>query len=303
MYNPRIGKWLSADPIGFDGKDVNLYRYAGNAPTHAADPMGLRVLKDFSEAMEGTVFMDQYYWIEADLERSIFRGDSSKKAVDAIKRIVLAAGADNVFVHYVTVFTPMGKHGEHTEEEVLRGEESPMLESIRDAGLRSLQNIELHAKNNEPLVMYYNMIFAHTFISGENEKIEEAIEVLRYESMRFGVHEPPVQFGIFGCGAPGIVDMIGAANTLDFMVEVDEENMTTPSQIAEGLRHGVQGFVNCLDETKKATKYEVHMYFGEMQEHRSETYTGIYALPSNYHEIYGVAPYIKSLKGSRAVNP
>jgi hypothetical protein len=42
MYNPRIGKWLSADPIGFDGKDVNLYRYVGNALTHAADPMGLR---------------------------------------------------------------------------------------------------------------------------------------------------------------------------------------------------------------------------------------------------------------------
>ena len=40
MYDATIGRWLSADPISFEGKDVNLYRYAENSPTIAADPTG-----------------------------------------------------------------------------------------------------------------------------------------------------------------------------------------------------------------------------------------------------------------------
>jgi hypothetical protein len=36
-----VGRWLSEDPIGFDGDDANLYRYAGNAPTDGTDASGL----------------------------------------------------------------------------------------------------------------------------------------------------------------------------------------------------------------------------------------------------------------------
>ena len=39
-YDPRTGRFLSEDPIGFAGGDVNLYRYAGNSPTNATDPSG-----------------------------------------------------------------------------------------------------------------------------------------------------------------------------------------------------------------------------------------------------------------------
>jgi RHS repeat-associated protein len=40
-YDPRIGQWLSEDPIGFDGDRSNLYRYVGNSPTSRSDPTGL----------------------------------------------------------------------------------------------------------------------------------------------------------------------------------------------------------------------------------------------------------------------
>ncbi len=40
-YDPNLGKWLSQDPIGFSGRDANLYRYVGNSPTNATDPSGL----------------------------------------------------------------------------------------------------------------------------------------------------------------------------------------------------------------------------------------------------------------------
>jgi RHS repeat-associated protein len=40
-YDPRVGRWLSNDPIGFAAGDVNLQRYVNNGPTNAVDPSGL----------------------------------------------------------------------------------------------------------------------------------------------------------------------------------------------------------------------------------------------------------------------
>ncbi len=45
MYDPTIGRFLSEDPIGFDGGDPNLYRYVGNSPPNGTDPTGLRTVK------------------------------------------------------------------------------------------------------------------------------------------------------------------------------------------------------------------------------------------------------------------
>jgi RHS repeat-associated protein len=40
-YAPGIGRFLSADPIGFDSKDSNFYRYVFNNPLKYTDPQGL----------------------------------------------------------------------------------------------------------------------------------------------------------------------------------------------------------------------------------------------------------------------
>ena len=39
-YNPSIGRWLSKDPIRFDG-GWNFYVYVGNDPVNKIDPLGL----------------------------------------------------------------------------------------------------------------------------------------------------------------------------------------------------------------------------------------------------------------------
>ena len=41
-YDPAAGRFISEDPLGFDGGDVNLYVYAGNNPVNRVDPEGLR---------------------------------------------------------------------------------------------------------------------------------------------------------------------------------------------------------------------------------------------------------------------
>lgn len=45
-YSPNLGRWLQEDPIGFEAGDANLYRYVGNNPPNARDPMGLQTIVD-----------------------------------------------------------------------------------------------------------------------------------------------------------------------------------------------------------------------------------------------------------------
>nr|NJM04296.1 RHS repeat-associated core domain-containing protein [Desulfobacula sp.] len=40
-YDPAVGRFISEDPLGFDGGDLNLYAYAGNNPVMMIDPWGL----------------------------------------------------------------------------------------------------------------------------------------------------------------------------------------------------------------------------------------------------------------------
>jgi RHS repeat-associated protein len=41
FYDPAVGRFLSEDPVGFLGDDVNLFRYVGNDPLAKGDPSGL----------------------------------------------------------------------------------------------------------------------------------------------------------------------------------------------------------------------------------------------------------------------
>jgi RHS repeat-associated protein len=40
-YDPKVGRFISEDPTGFDGGDVNLMTYVGNNPVMGIDPSGL----------------------------------------------------------------------------------------------------------------------------------------------------------------------------------------------------------------------------------------------------------------------
>jgi RHS repeat-associated protein len=39
-YHPRLGRWVSRDPIGYDGGSMNLYAYVGGNPIKDVDPYG-----------------------------------------------------------------------------------------------------------------------------------------------------------------------------------------------------------------------------------------------------------------------
>ena len=54
FYSPTLGRWLSRDPLGeFADPLHNLYRFVGNNPLNAVDPLGLYWLDDVSDFSAG----------------------------------------------------------------------------------------------------------------------------------------------------------------------------------------------------------------------------------------------------------
>ncbi len=55
-YDPQVGRFISEDPIGFAGEDVNLYAYVSNNPILLIDPWGLcskQGFLDYAKAVGG----------------------------------------------------------------------------------------------------------------------------------------------------------------------------------------------------------------------------------------------------------
>ncbi len=71
-YDPKVGRFISEDPIGFGGGTVNLYEYAKNNPIIFNDPSGLKVfycrrpLKDVSPIVYSFLGAGHaYLWVDA----------------------------------------------------------------------------------------------------------------------------------------------------------------------------------------------------------------------------------------------
>ncbi|MDZ7619495.1 MAG: family 16 glycoside hydrolase, partial [Patescibacteria group bacterium] len=85
------GRWMSEDPIGFEGKDGNLYAYVGNGPGNAVDPAGLAVYTGWQES-------GRRHWLNPGNWR--VEGDVWTSGVDANGNPILG---DHVWLYAHTV--------------------------------------------------------------------------------------------------------------------------------------------------------------------------------------------------------
>ena len=77
-YDAAIGRWLSTDPIGFNGNDTNLYRYVSNYPINAFDFNGL--------ALKLGIIQQQKWQIE-DEYGNIYNGNNSKELLTVVRKL------------------------------------------------------------------------------------------------------------------------------------------------------------------------------------------------------------------------
>jgi RHS repeat-associated protein len=54
-FDPKLGRFISEDPIGFAAGDANLSRYVGNSTPNATDPTGLDYREDFLNSLPDDV--------------------------------------------------------------------------------------------------------------------------------------------------------------------------------------------------------------------------------------------------------
>ncbi len=92
-YNPKLGRFMSEDPKGFDAGDYNLFRYVHNDPLDLTDPMGLEDLTMFPAGERHRVYDSgpQVYDIGAHgLSGTIFdehsRAMTAKQLLNRIKQ-------------------------------------------------------------------------------------------------------------------------------------------------------------------------------------------------------------------------
>ena len=72
-YDPSTGRWISQDPLGLDSGDTNLYRYVGNRPTIATDPLGLEL-----------VVGDKTITTDSDLYKKYEKDPFAKEILDSL---------------------------------------------------------------------------------------------------------------------------------------------------------------------------------------------------------------------------
>ena len=94
-YDPAVGRFLSRDPIGYEG-GLNLYSYVGNIPTVATDPAGLHnPYEGYEEDYEKCKKEALEYWAKCQLGVSMGGGayDAAVCAVLCIPAALLGGAA------------------------------------------------------------------------------------------------------------------------------------------------------------------------------------------------------------------
>ena len=108
-FDPVVGSFISEDPTGFSGRDLNLYRYVNNNPVNFVDPGGntspLGVLSaalllftvEFEISIDVTAFVLEFFGNDRSLNKShVIAGKRSPLAGDLINTgisIIFGQGA------------------------------------------------------------------------------------------------------------------------------------------------------------------------------------------------------------------
>lgn len=108
-YSPRLGRFMSEDPVRFLGGDMNFYAYVANNPVNLTDPFGLS--PSFTDCFIRCAA--QHYGIEAALLRAIvgINAIPIPKSAIGVPRLGGASANTNLLSRFGQGFTSDPKIG------------------------------------------------------------------------------------------------------------------------------------------------------------------------------------------------
>src|SRR6185295_11417571 len=84
-YDPQAGRFISEDPLGFGGGDINLFTYVKNAPMNHVDALGLSG-SDLANWIDGKLDYAERYW----------HYDGNERLINAVNGGILKGFNNNV---------------------------------------------------------------------------------------------------------------------------------------------------------------------------------------------------------------
>jgi RHS repeat-associated protein len=87
-YDPRLGRFLNVDPIGFEGGDTNLYAYVWNNPVNWIDPWGLFPSVLPKDTVDAAIGRAMGTGNTAELEFLLKHTCPSPKDIEKIRRVL-----------------------------------------------------------------------------------------------------------------------------------------------------------------------------------------------------------------------
>ena len=193
-YDPESGRWTARDPIGFAGRDANLFRYSSNDPVNRADPTGMA---DWLDATVG-------FLTQAQVEL-MYLVNPALMVNDLVRDVAEALGADDM-VSYADLV-----HGDLPgvdESSVAYAEGSfiascaALVGSIAAGGGGALKGIAARsaqeAKVAETAAKSKAAWEGRRAAKAAKEAQEGAIDVVKGEQRGGGVAKPKPQSGYMG---------------------------------------------------------------------------------------------------------
>jgi RHS repeat-associated protein len=116
-YSPETGRFLSPDPIGFLGNDLNLYRYVHNNPVNATDPTGMFEIVTCGVVAAGVFVFGSFVkqW-NANRERREMNAKVAQEAAARTRRAL-----EETDTEYLNNFTPEQQRDILDAERTARG--------------------------------------------------------------------------------------------------------------------------------------------------------------------------------------
>ena len=110
-YDPELGRFISEDPIGFAGGDINLYGYVGNNPQNFIDPSGNYACRS-QKRKSGSNNQQNDCEILADI------AEATAKAVDAINGLSTGGRAREFMRRLIARLIGTAKNADGTTREL-----------------------------------------------------------------------------------------------------------------------------------------------------------------------------------------